>query len=194
MPTQPRLPGLPADPHAPGVQGERSHLGAEAEQYLKLLHETCWRAGVAWVVPTSSNVRITKRLAKGFIEGVLVGKSTVDFMGFMLDGTGRAVVVEAKHVAAERLKDGSEAAWRLPLDRIEPHQKQILADCDRAGGVALVLVAHAGKAFAVPWAVVAVAIADGKASLLGEEIARHACPPGKPYLSRWTQAARRGGA
>jgi len=181
--TQRRLPGMPGNSYTRQAQHDRAHVGGEAEKLADELHKACALAGVAWVERVCSNVKITKYLGHGRVEGVLTGNSVVDAMGWMADG--RAVALEIKHLAVEYLKDRSEAAWRLPLSRIEDHQRTMLARCHLAGGVALVLVVHGGRAYAVPWPVVDEALRAGKASLLEDEIKPHLCPPGRPYLARW---------
>lgn len=182
-PRQARLPGLPGDPHSAQAQHDRAVIGGDAEAFVDQLHEACALARVAWVQRCSSHVKITKYLGNGRLEGRLTGKSVVDAMGVL--SNGRGVALEIKHVAVERLKSGGEAAWRLPLARLEEHQRAMLSAFDQAGGLALVLVVHAGQAFAVPWPVVAEAIAAGAASLSAEQLAPHRCPSGRPYLARF---------
>lgn len=184
MSAQPRLPGVPGTPHSAHEQGLRSHLGAEAEKFVDDLNKVCLRAGVANVYRVSSNVKITRGLGRGRIEGVLTGKSVVDAMGWTYETPPRPIAMEIKHVHIERLKSGAEAAWRLPLDRIEEHQRTMLRDCHRAGGLALVLVIHGGRAYAVPWVEVEAALTDQQASLSREDITPHLCDHRAPYLAR----------
>lgn len=179
---KPRLPGVPAAPHSSQAQALRASLGAAAERFVDALHEACALAGLAWVFRVSSHMKITGA-RRGRIEGVLTGLSVVDAMGWTCDG--RAVAVEIKHVASETLRGGGEAAWRLPLDRIEPHQRAMLRRCELAGGLALLLVVHGGRAYAVPWREVEAAIEAGAASLLRADLEPHLCDPRRPYLARW---------
>lgn len=182
-PQQARLPGLPGNPHSAQAQHDRALAGGAAEAFVDQLHQACALARVAWVQRVSSHIKITRDLGRGRVEGRLTGKSVVDAVGVL--SNGRGVAIEIKHVAVERLKSGGEAAWRLPLARLEEHQASMLATFDQAGGLALVLVIHAGQAFAVPWPVVATALTAGAASLSAEQLAPHRCPPGRPYLARF---------
>lgn len=185
---QPRLPGLPADPRSALHQSERSRLGAEAERHLEKLNETMHAVGLATVYRVASNVKITRNLGGGLVEGRLAGKSVPDLMGYM-NADGRAVVGEIKHVDVDRLKDGSEAAWNLPLSRLEVHQRAALERCHRAGGVALVIVVHGGRIYPVPWPTVERALLANQASLLASDIEPHLCPPGRLYLAPWARPA-----
>lgn len=182
-PRQAQIPGIPGNPYTSQAQHDRALVGGDAEAFVDQLHDACALARVAWVQRVSSHVKITRDLGRGRVEARLTGKSVVDVMGVLAGGRG--VAIEIKHVATERLKSGGEAAWRLPLSRLEEHQCAMLAAFDRAGGLALVLVVHAGQAFAVPWPVVAEASDAGAASLSAEQLAPHRCPPGRPYLAQF---------
>lgn len=179
---QRRIPGTTGNAHTSEAQRHRAKVGGSAEEHVDRLNEACARAGLAWVHRVSSHVRITRNLGGGRVEGVLVRKSVVDLMGWSADG--RAIAADVKHVSAERLQDGTEAAWRLPLDRVEEHQRTMLAACHRAGGVAFVLVVHAARVYTVPWSVVEEAIASGAASLKRDEITPYLCDHRAPYLTR----------
>ena len=63
-------------------------------------------------------------------------KSTVDFLGFMMDGTGRVVALEVKTTTG---------GASLDLGRVADHQREYLEDVLGAGGLAL-LVAVFGEA------------------------------------------------
>lgn len=184
MSSQPRLPGVPGTPHDAHAQGLRSHLGAEAEKFVDDLNKVCFRAGVACIFRVSSHVKITRHLGRGRIEGILTGKSVVDAMGWTFETPPRPIAMEIKHVDVARLKSGAEASWRLPLARIEEHQRTMLRACHRAQGLALVLVIHGGRAYAVPWGEVEAALADQQASLSREDITPHLCDHREPYLLR----------
>lgn len=181
MATQRRIPGIPGNAHTPEAQRHRAKVGASTEEHVDALNAACARAGLAWVHRVSSHVRITRNLGGARVEGVLVRKSVVDLMGHTADG--RAIAADVKHVSTGHLADGREAAWRLPLDRIEEHQRAMLECCHRAGGVAFVLVVHGGHAYPVPWPVVADAIAKGAASLGQDVIEPHRADPRRAYLA-----------
>lgn len=185
MPAQTRLPGLPGTPHSAHAQGLRSHLGAEAEKYVDELCGVCFRAGIAWISRVNSHVKITRYLGRGRIEGILTGKSVVDAMGWTFETPPRPIAMEIKHIEVERLKSGAEASWRLPLARIEEHQRTMLRVCHRAGGLALVLIIHGGRAYAVPWVEVEAALTDQQASLSREDIVPHLCDHRAPFLARF---------
>jgi penicillin-binding protein-related factor A (putative recombinase) len=180
--SQRRLPGTDAAPHSSRTQAARSHAGAKAEEFVDHLNEVCHRAGIAFVARVGSHVKILRRLKNGRIEGVITGKSVVDLMGWARDG--RAIAAEVKHVSTDRLKDGSEAAWRLPLARVEEHQRAMLRRCHADGGIAFVLIVHGAHAYAVPWPVVEKAITRGAASLSRDDITPHRCDHRAPYLAR----------
>jgi penicillin-binding protein-related factor A (putative recombinase) len=181
MATQRRIPGIPGNAHTSEAQRHRAKSGSSAEERVDRLNETCARAGMAWIHRVSNHVRITKNLGGGRVMGVMVRKSVVDLMGHTADG--RVVCADVKHVAVSRLNGGGEAAWRLPLDRIEEHQRAMLATCHRAGGVAFVLVVHGEHAYPVPWSVVADAFASGAASLSRDVIEPYRADPSRPYLA-----------
>lgn len=187
MTRQRRLPGMPGAPHSAQAQSQRAHVGAEAEAHFDRLNEVCARAGLAWVSRVSSHCKILRSLGRGRFEVALTGASVVDAMGWTRDG--RAVAIEVKHVQVERLKDGSEAAWRLPLARIEEHQRTMLTRCAASGGLALLVVLHAGRVYAVPWPTVAEAITRGAASLGRDDLAPHLCDHREPYLTRFVHGA-----
>lgn len=181
-----QLPGTRTGRHSAQSQAMRSRAGARAEQLVEQLNKICKTAGVAEVFKVSSHIKITKTLGGGRVVGVLTGKSVVDCLGVMLDGTGRLVAVEVKHVdVGAPLKSGAPAAWRFALSQLKPHQRELLARIHAAGGVALVLVVHGGWAYALPWPVVAAALERGQASLSAAELELHRCPPGLPYLAPW---------
>jgi hypothetical protein len=186
-PSQRHLPGLAGNPHSAHLQGLRSHVGAEAEKFIDELHAVCARAGLAWVSRVSSHVKILRHLGRGRIEGALTGASVVDAMGWTRDG--RAIALEIKHVDVAHLRSGAEAAWRLPLSRIEEHQRTMLRACHAAGGLALLVVLHGGRVYAMPWPEVEAAILDGQASLSREDFAPHLCDHRRPYLARWVPPA-----
>lgn len=62
-----------------------------------------------------------------------VARSTVDALGYLLDGTARVVAEEVKTCAAKR---------RFQLREVEPHQAAYLDGVERAGGVAVLTVVY----------------------------------------------------
>lgn len=72
-------------------------------------------------------------------------KSTVDYIGMMLDGSGRHVAVEVKRCSGTS----------FPLANLKHHQRQYLEHTDANGGVAaLALVCpefSGAEVFVVPW-------------------------------------------
>lgn len=71
-------------------------------------------------------------------------RSTVDGVGFMLDGTGRHVAEEIKTCASKR---------RLSLREVELHQRTYLDGVLAAGGVAVLTVVYGPTrdVFVIPW-------------------------------------------
>lgn len=180
---QRRLPTIPGNANSAAHQQARAKGGADAERFVDSLNDLCARAGVAYVHRVASQHKILRPLGRGVFAVAITGRSVVDLMGVMADG--RAVAADVKHVATAHLKDGSEAAWRLELHRVEEHQRTMLAQTDAVGGVAFVLVVHNGRVFAVPWSVVSEAIGRGAASLSRDEITPHLCDHREPYLAHY---------
>lgn len=185
-----QLPDTRPGRHSALSQARRSRVGAQAEAFVEQLNKVCKAARVAVVFKVSSHLKITKYLGGGRVSGLLTGKSVVDCMGWMLDGSGRLVAVEVKHVdVGAPLKSGAPAAWRFSLEQLAPHQRELLASAHDAGAVALLLVVHGGWAYPVPWPVVAAAIERDQASLSAAELEPHRCPLDRPYLAPWAQKA-----
>jgi penicillin-binding protein-related factor A (putative recombinase) len=124
------------------VQSRRAKAGARAEDYVENLHQACRAAKVAWVERVPTQFKVLGRAPGGELRGRFVKKATVDYIGCMLDGTGRAVMVEVKHQ-----QEG--ALW---LGRVEPQQAAALDCCEGSGGVAVLLVVTPTRTYAVPWA------------------------------------------
>lgn len=121
----------------------RHEIGAAAEDVFDKYAQAAANQKVArfWKIPTpTKNVR-------GRI--VYEEKSTVDYEGFLLDGTARHLAVEVKSCRGDR----------FDLKNIKEHQKNHLALVHRAGGGAylfLVCLEFSGtECFAMPWPVVA---------------------------------------
>jgi penicillin-binding protein-related factor A (putative recombinase) len=124
-------------------QSERSKIGSRTEDYVENLHEACRLSKVAWVARVPTQFRVLGRARGGQMRGRFVKKATVDNVGWMLDGTARAVTVEVKHQ--------EEGAFSLA--RVEEHQKAALESCNAAGGVSVLLVVTPTRTYAVPWTV-----------------------------------------
>jgi hypothetical protein len=123
-------------------QSKRSKTGARAEDYVDNLHDACRMANVARLVRVPTQFRVLGKAQRGELRGRFVKKATVDYVGWMLDGTARVVTVEVKHQ-----QEG--ALW---LGRVEPQQQSALDSCLQAGGVAVLLVVTPKRTYAVPWA------------------------------------------
>lgn len=158
-----------------GAQGRRSRSGHDTEALVERLHYACYSAGVAYVykrpTPTVG--------AHGALR--FAAKSGADYGGWLLDGSGRAVSVEVKR-CSER---------RLPLSRIEEHQRRELDAADRARAVAVLLVVYGPTLarctlHAVPWSLVAGMLEDprGLRALGPEELAPWTVPQGAAYLAQ----------
>ena len=155
-------------------QSRRSKGGSAAEAAVEACNAACKIAGVAELWRHATPTRI---VGPGRTS-IFSAKATVDYSGIMLDGTGRAVAVEVKRLSTKTL--------RLPLSRIEPHQRAHLATVHASGGVAVVLVVHAARLYAVPWGVVA----EHKVSVPGDVVARYAAGP--VYLRAWARMQAKG--
>jgi hypothetical protein len=123
-------------------QSKRSKTGARAEDYVDNLHDACRMANVARLVRVPTQFRVLGKAPRGELRGRFVKKATVDYVGWMLDGTARVVTVEVKHQ-----QEG--ALW---IGRVEPQQQAALDSCLQAGGVAVLLVVTPMRTYAVPWA------------------------------------------
>lgn len=111
--------------------------GKHGEKLVEAANAAALALGVAMVhkVPTPSTVRAGRQ--------VFTAKSTVDYVGMMLDGTGRAVALEAKAIQDTRLY----------LARVAPHQRAYLDRVAGAGGVAVLAVIDSQwRVYDVPWA------------------------------------------
>jgi hypothetical protein len=190
-PGQASLPGAPTAHQIAGRRAQTS--GKVGEAIAERLHAVCAREGVAQVWAVSSHLRIVGPALHGALVCRPTGPSVVDCLGVMLDGSGRLVAVEIKHVAEEPTGTGRRlAALRLDLARLKEHQRAHLAGVHQAGGVAVLLVPVSDLvAFAVPWPAVAEALEAGARSLDEDTLRRHQVQPWRPYLARWarTEAA-----
>jgi hypothetical protein len=187
MSTQRPLPGFPT-PAGRVAQGRRSSNGNAAEDYLDDLHDACELAGIAVVRRVRSNFQILRSLGRGRFEVLMLGKSTVDYHGYLCAPPGqpaRKLLIEAKSFELHTGNKGGVAPARLPFGRIEEHQRIELARGHARGALALVVVLFGPALYAVPWPVVAAALAAGKASLLEEDLEPHRADLRRPYLAPW---------
>lgn len=155
------LPGIDAGPS----QRVRQQAGDRAEAVADALHGYCHRAGVALV-----------RGGAGGPRTVPTRKSTVDCWGVLRGG--RSVAVEVK----------SCASGRLDFARLPPHQRAELERVDQLGGLALVLVIVGTDAYAIPWAAVRDAVAEGRKGFGASEVQVWRCDPRRPYLEAFLEA------
>jgi len=110
--------------------------GRHGEKLIEAANAAALALGVAMVhkVPTPSTMRAGKQ--------VFTSKSTVDYVGVMLDGSGRAVALEAKAISDTKLY----------LTRVAPHQRAYLDRVAGAGGVAVLgVIDSRWQVYDVPW-------------------------------------------
>jgi len=157
-------------------QRARKRVGDATEDHVAALNAACRLARVADLHKVPTDV-VVQRAGSRIVGAFYRQRATVDYLGIMLDGSGRGVAVEVKHV--ELGKRGPS----LPLSRLEAHQRDALEVVDRAGGVAVVLVVAAGRLYAVPWSMVAACVAAGERSLSPAVLA--GCVARGVYLERW---------
>jgi penicillin-binding protein-related factor A (putative recombinase) len=116
-----------------GVRGEQviAEYNACAESYgVALLHK----------LPTP-----TRRVKRGNGWSIIyTARSTVDYCGVMLDGTGRHVAIEAKSCTSRP---------KFYLSEVESHQREYLDSVAKAGGVAALAVVfgQARTVHVIPW-------------------------------------------
>jgi len=91
------------------------------------------------------------------VDGKIVyeEKSTVDYIGAMLDGAARIVAIEVK----------SCRGTAFPFKEVKPHQAAFLDNVAKAGGVAALAIVSPEfsgvEVFCVPWSVVRAAMKIG---------------------------------
>ena len=124
------MPKKPADPIAKArraIAGSRAKANGDAgEEIVAQARAYAFRAGAFRIdrVPTPS-----KPIGNG--RWVPDEKSTVDGVGFVLDGSAGFIAEEVKAV---------DEPGPFYLSRVEDHQKAFLDAVDRAGGIAMVTV------------------------------------------------------
>lgn len=122
-------PGLQMDSAGAEKGRARVRRGAEVEHHVCGLNEAMRLARVAKLRKIPTPLRVLGAMGK-FLKCQREKKSGVDFMGHMLDGTGRSVYVECK----------SSMDWSFALVDLMPHQLEELRDAHAAKTVSLLLV------------------------------------------------------
>lgn len=136
----PSLPGLGAGlPNPARVRGGRAGLlaGIAWERLLERHHQRAATASLAAVWQCGRPVIGLRP------DGAPVyGTAPVDFLGVLLDGSARAVAIEAKSTAEGRLARGV----------FTEHQAAALAETHAAGGLALAAIELRGRGrWVLPW-------------------------------------------
>ena len=108
-------------------------VGAELELDLAAMHDDYRARELADIEPIPTPVTVLGRTAKDdrgrtCFRAAWAARVSVDFAGFLTDG--RPVRIEAK------ASDGDA----LRLDRVHARQREALERCERAGGLALLIV------------------------------------------------------
>lgn len=144
--------------------------GEQTESILKGYHLESHHRRVAHLdkVPTPTAV------VKGKV--IYATKSTVDFIGYMMDGSARFVAEEVKSF----FEVGSFA-----MSRVKPHQRAYLDGVHASGGVAvLTIVDRIWQVYVCPWELV-----RARASLSYEDLREFRVRP-PTYLSRFVATPR----
>ena len=154
-----------------------ANRGLALEELLEYQHHLYRSAGIADIRKLPTDWHVTARRGVGAEHAWAAfpaRKSAVDYLGFLMDGSGRHVAVEAKQTAAER--------W--PMSALPQHQRAYLAAVDRAGGVAGVVLWWTARnvLWAVPWSELAAEVAVGRRSLPFAERSPLAVRDGADYL------------
>ena len=102
--------------------------GERTEDALDAQHSVYSAQKLAYVVRLPTPMRVLGAVTRGQCRAVFERRSSVDYLGVVLPG--RAVAVELKRRAGKR----------LAVDDVEPHQWHALAEVERMGGLALVVV------------------------------------------------------
>lgn len=171
-------------------QRKRKRSGDETEDFVEELHEKCEERGIAFVRKLPTPIRVIRRVGGGKVLGHFEEKSGVDYVGHMLDGSGRGVFAEIKRCTSRS----------FPLSRIEDHQRAELDRAHDAGAVSVVVIVYGESLerpvlFAVPWPVVRDAILRdgskrGDKSLSPGDLEPHRVPNGEVYLARFQSEAQ----
>jgi len=120
-----------------------ANRGAALEELLEWQHARYAAFGVALIHKLPTDWHVTRKVVGGW-AAFPARKSLVDYVGLLLDGTGRHIAVEAKETAGDR--------W--PFTSLPEHQREYLDAVWRAGGVAGIVLrwARHGVLWALPWA------------------------------------------
>ena len=163
-------------------QRERQERGESAEEFVADLHDACLAQGIAFVRKLPTPLRVCGTASGGKVLAFFEKKSGVDYVGHMLDGSGRAVFCEVK---------AQKQPGRFPLSQVKEHQREELTRAGIAGAVAvLVIVLGEGRdltAYAVPWGDVFMWIEAGAKSLTPAQLTPYRLRPGEAYLARFAQ-------
>jgi recombination protein U len=155
-------------------KSKASKSGAKGEKIVAEYHAAARAAGTCVMhhVPTPS--RLIPR--NGGWMRILDKPSTVDSVGFMLDGTGRVVAEEIKTCTAKP---------RFDMSEVELHQAAYLDSVEEAGGVAVLTIVFGANRDVCPidWSEAKKELSrTGKRSLTGDFILQHRITPLR-YLS-----------
>lgn len=165
-------------------QQARQRSGEDTERYVAALHEVLvWRRIARLRKLPTEWKPIRPGPQPGSVIAVPAKKSDVDYRGNLLDGSGRAVYVEAKRLREHRLNFGS----RLP-----EQQRVALNDAIADNCIAVLLVIYgevleAATVHAIGWRYVQVLIDGGAKSIGPEHLEPHIVPRGTPYLARFVR-------
>lgn len=167
----------------------RKKSGDHAERVVEAHLNNLARIGIAFLRKLPTPYRVVRSLGGAEFKGCFTEASPHDYFGYT--SQGRFVAVEVKRISSPSLKNGGWSAIRFDLDALPEHQRAALASCCRCEGWAfVVVVAYQGlqhRLFAVPWARIAQAIDDERASLSEVELA-----PFEVERGRWLLEAELG--
>lgn len=166
----------------PRAKTHAVHLGAAGEAWCEQQHELLARRGVA-VIEKLNPPTFGPNGRMSFAR-----RSNVDYGGYLLDGSARAVLCECKGFAGDR----------LALSVVKEHQRARLDRAHAAGALAILVMIELrtdargqalpvmAAAYAVPWWRAAAALdAKGHGSLLVRDVVQHRVRGGDLYLEPW---------
>jgi hypothetical protein len=151
--------------------------GEAGEAFVGQHHTRCALEGVAYITKRPTPWRV---IGKGPREGTLLvvpeAVAGVDYTGWLLDGTGRVVVAEAKHTTDGRVDLAKQ---------ITSSQREELELAVGSAAVAVLLVVHDRTLYAPPWALVRALPSVTVLRDLGAfRVAPDVCWPACPWVSR----------
>jgi penicillin-binding protein-related factor A (putative recombinase) len=153
--------------------------GSHSEDLIAQQNQTCLLAGIARVHKIATPFKVIGEIGP-FLKCARAKRSTVDYEGTMLDGTGRHIAIECKRCSTAR----------FPFGRIEDHQRDELTAVHHAGGVAAVVLVYGPleHVLTIPWQRMADLIASvDEASARADWLAPFRVPLGTPYLARFVR-------